>query len=98
MVARLAASLGVVMLSALSVGGLLSLAVWSIARRWRFPDVLPAEWTLATWSRQLGALAEPAWTTLVVALSATLVAFVLVAGCLENENRRRRRAGQGRSP
>jgi putative thiamine transport system permease protein len=90
---RLAAWAGVAVLFGCSLGCLFALALWSVARRWRFPDALPQSWSLGRWPDQLAALAGPTWTTLAVGLAATGVALALVAGCLENESRRQRRPG-----
>ena len=92
---RLAAWAGIAVLFGCSLGSLLGLALWSVARRWRFPDALPQSWSLARWPDHLAALAEPTWTTLAVGVAATAVAIALVAGCLENESRRHRRPGPG---
>jgi putative thiamine transport system permease protein len=92
---RLAAWAGVAILFGCSLGCLLGLALWSIARRWRFPDALPQSWSLARWPDQLAALAQPTWTTLVVGVAAAGVAIALVAGCLENESRGQHRPGPG---
>jgi putative thiamine transport system permease protein len=92
---RLAAWGGVAVLFGFASGSLLGLALWSIARRWPFPDALPDSWSLGGWSDRLAALAGPTWTTLVVGAIATAVAIALVAGCLENEARRQRRPGPG---
>jgi putative thiamine transport system permease protein len=73
---------------ALSAGGLLCLALWSLSARWPFPDALPREWTLDIWARQAVALGGPAASTLGLALAATLAALALSLACLENEQRR----------
>ncbi|MCM0019591.1 MAG: ABC transporter permease [Tagaea sp.] len=70
----------------LAIASLLGVAVWSFASSWRFPDDLPAAWTLENWLR--ASLAGPAWTTLGVAACATGLALVLAISCLENETRR----------
>ncbi|MEE8271553.1 MAG: ABC transporter permease subunit, partial [Alphaproteobacteria bacterium] len=64
-----------------------SLAIWSVAGRWRFPDPVPSVWSLDNWRRSLDALVWPGGTTLAVGLAATAVALVLVTGCLEYEKR-----------
>jgi putative thiamine transport system permease protein len=74
---------------------LASMALWSIARQWRYPDVLPSQWTLDTWSRQAANLATPGWNTVLVGALATVIALVLVIACLENEQRRSLRVGSG---
>ena len=71
----------------LSLAALAGMALWSIAHRWRFPDVLPSTWTLGTWQRALPSLAEPAWTTAVAAVIAAVIAVALTIGCLEHEKK-----------
>lgn len=84
-------------LAARAVGGavaganLLAVAMliaWSLASSWRFPDIAPAGWTLATWSAQGAELRDPLLTTIAVACTATMLAIALVVACLENERRR----------
>ncbi len=92
---RAAAWIGLALLFGLSLGSLLSLAVWSVAGRWRFPEPWPEQLSADRWLAHPGRLLEPAWTTLAVGAVAALVALVLVTGCLENESRRRRPPGAG---
>ncbi|MPZ08863.1 MAG: ABC transporter permease subunit [Kiloniellaceae bacterium] len=73
---------------ALAAAGLLGLALWSVTRRWRYPDVLPSAFSLETWARQAPEVAAIAGTTLATGLAAAAIALVLVLGCLENEQRR----------
>jgi putative spermidine/putrescine transport system permease protein len=59
---------------------LLPLAVWSVASGWRFPDLVPQDWSLRGWRHALspasGVLAA-AWTsTLVAGLTTALAALV----------------------
>ncbi|HSR71019.1 MAG TPA: ABC transporter permease, partial [Kiloniellales bacterium] len=70
---------------ALAGGAILSLAIWSVTRRWRYPDALPSEWSLETWRRHGDALLWTGGTTLVLGLAAAIAALILVLGCLENE-------------
>jgi putative thiamine transport system permease protein len=93
--ARLAAWVGIALLLGLALGSVLSLAVWSVAGPWRFPDAWPAAVSLEGWTERLHLVLRPAWTTLAIGLATTLVALLLVAGCLENEGRQRRRPGRG---
>ena len=81
----------------LAMFAMLGMALWSFAASWRFPQALPAAFTLANWQRQLGDLQRPALTTLAVALAATLIALVLTVACLENEAGRVRRGAGPRS-
>ncbi len=58
---------------------LLPLVVWSLARGWRFPDLLPADWTLAAWAHVLlpgSGVIESLGVTLLVAALATLLAVL----------------------
>lgn len=62
------------------VAPLIPLAIWSFARGWYFPDLLPQVWTLAAWdyalsdaSGVLGAL----WTTTGIAAASALLALCL---------------------
>jgi putative thiamine transport system permease protein len=93
--AKLAAGSGIVLLIGLALGSVLSLALWSVAGPWRFPDAWPAALSLDGWTHRLHLVAKPAWTTLAIGLATTLVALLLVAGCLENESRQRQRPGRG---
>lgn len=81
----------IIFLFGLGAVGLLSMAVWSIAHRWRFPDAIPAEWTLKNWMDRTQNVEEPVFVTLVVAIVSVAVAVWLVVGCLENEQRRGQR-------
>ncbi len=75
----------------LGVGGLLVMALWSLADRWRWPDALPASLTLDTWARQVQRAMETGWTTLALGLAAAGLALLLVLGCLEHEQQGGRR-------
>lgn len=59
---------------------LLPLLVWSFARGWRFPDLLPREWSLQAWdvalSSRSGVLESLGVTVLVAALSTGLAILV----------------------
>ncbi|MSO89548.1 MAG: ABC transporter permease [Rhodospirillaceae bacterium] len=83
------------LLLAVSALSLLAMGLWSVAESWRFPDLLPTGWSLATWTRQAAGLWWPARTTMVLALVSTLIAMVLALACLENEQRRGLHPGIG---
>ncbi|MEJ7688523.1 MAG: ABC transporter permease subunit [Variovorax sp.] len=74
-------------LAVLAVVSMLGMLLWSVATPWRFPDAFPSGLTLDTWARQSGQLAGPAWTTLWVGVTSTVLALVLTLACLENESR-----------
>jgi putative thiamine transport system permease protein len=81
---------------ALGLAALVPLLVWSLARRWRFPDAWPARWSLARWHGQAEALGNAWGNTLILASLATGLALVLVVLSLEKEARYGRRlSGQG---
>ena len=64
------------------------LVIWSFAWRWRFPDNLPAEWSMRFWTKGSEQLQEPVWNTVRTGFMASLAALLLVIGCLENERSR----------
>lgn len=74
-------------LMALAGLALLGIALWSLAAQWRYPEALPAGWTLAHWQRQAQALQGPVVATLSIGAAATFIALVLTLACLENEAR-----------
>lgn len=74
---------------------LLALALWSVARQWRYPEVVPSQWTADTWARQASTLLDPGWNTVLIGALATLIALALVVACLENEQRRSLHVGSG---
>lgn len=74
-------------------GGLALLALWSVAGFWRFPDLAPQEFTLQTWTRNLPGMAAPLSTTLFLGLAATVLATLLVTGCLLREGQTGRSGG-----
>jgi putative spermidine/putrescine transport system permease protein len=73
------------LLAALALGGwlilpILPLAIWSLAHGWRFPDLLPTDWSAKAWafalSSQSGVLQSFALTTF-IALATTLLAALV---------------------
>ncbi|MGS4944795.1 ABC transporter permease [Meridianimarinicoccus sp. RP-17] len=78
--------------SALAVlGGLATLALWSFAGYWGFPDPLPAFAGSKNWMRHGPGLRDAAADTTLVAGIAVALAVILVLGCLEAEHRTGRR-------
>lgn len=74
----------------LSMAGML---LWSIAVEWRFPDAVPAVFSLEAWARLEQDLARPFRFTIGIGVTATLLALLLVLLCLEHEDRVGRRPG-----
>ncbi|MEQ9447627.1 MAG: ABC transporter permease subunit, partial [Rhodospirillaceae bacterium] len=70
---------------AVSVGSFLALVAWSFAGAWRFPDALPATFSLDAWFRHGTALGGHLITTMILAFSSAGIALFVVIGCLENE-------------
>ncbi|WP_425403444.1 ABC transporter permease [Hwanghaeella sp.] len=68
-------------------GSLLGMAIWSMARQWRFPDALPSEWSLANWMRRADTMIELGGTTVTVGLASAGIALFLAVACLEHEKR-----------
>ncbi len=90
------AGLGAMSLSAALVfAGLATLAIWSVAGLWQFPDALPSAFTLRTWQNALPRIGAPLATTLVVAAAATLVAVAVAVLCLSREDATGRTGGRG---
>jgi putative thiamine transport system permease protein len=77
-----------------NAASLFVLIAWSFAGPWRFPEALPAAFTLATWQAQVQAIATPAAATLTVALATTALAMALALACLEAEQHHGFRPGQ----
>jgi putative spermidine/putrescine transport system permease protein len=59
---------------------LIPLAIWSFAKGWRFPDLLPQQWTLTAWqialSDRAGVL-DALWLTTAIAAITTLLAILI---------------------
>lgn len=64
---------------------LLALIVQSIAKRWRFPESLPAEISWQYWHKGLLYAQDPLLITVLVGGVAVAIATILVIGCLEYE-------------
>lgn len=89
-----AALAAVGVLALLAALSMLGMALWSVARQWRFPQAWPAPFTWEHWQRQSSQWAQPALTTLWVGTLATAIAAALCIACLENEASLRRRVSE----
>lgn len=76
------------------LAGLAALAVWSVAARWVYPDMLPEALTVRSWSRFGPDMLATTGDTLLLAAVATTVSLILVIGCLEAEVRHGLTLGQ----
>lgn len=79
-------ALAVCGMGALSI---LGMVIWSFAKRWRYPDVLPSAVSLDSWMRQTNSILNAGLNTLTIGFAAAAIATVLVVACLENERRQR---------
>jgi putative thiamine transport system permease protein len=68
----------------------ISLALWSLASLWRFPDLWPASLTLDHWVRLSAGLFVPFSNTLIIACLSGLMALIVSLVCLETQVRNRR--------
>lgn len=66
---------------------LATLALWSVAGLWPFPNTMPDTLTLRTWVQAGPDLASTAAQTLGIAALSTAIALTLVLACLEAEHR-----------
>lgn len=71
----------------ISIASLLLLLIWSVTRRWRFPDAYPSAWALDNWLSGGHRLIDPALSTLTIAAAATALAIVAAIAWLELERR-----------
>jgi putative spermidine/putrescine transport system permease protein len=59
---------------------LVPLAIWSVAHGWRFPDLLPRDWSLKAWTYALSetsGVLYSLWTTSLIALATTAIAALV---------------------
>lgn len=84
-----AASLVVLLLMMIGALAMLALAVWSLAWRWTFPQLLPESWSLQSWMSHARQWAEPLANTLWLAVLTTALSLMLAIAWLEAEDRAR---------
>ncbi|MGB0956873.1 MAG: ABC transporter permease [Litorivicinus sp.] len=68
---------------------LISLPIWSLAQRWRFPDAWPSAWTLRFWVNRWDQLGELLSHTLILGVASTALAVLAAVVWLELERLRR---------
>ncbi len=69
----------------LSVSAMLMLLLWSVARRWRFPNALPTQWTAENWLSRSDLVLNPLLCTLSFALFVVVFATGSAIAWLESE-------------
>ncbi|GHF03529.1 ABC transporter permease [Aliiroseovarius zhejiangensis] len=74
--------------------GLLSLAIWSVAGFWSFPDLVPDQLTARNWVRHYSSSQDAFFETMLIAITAVAIGLILTIGCLETEHRRNLRLTQ----
>ena len=79
--------------AALVFAGLATLALWSVAGLWQFPEALPSEFTLRTWMNVLPRVGGPLATTLIVAAASAAIAVAVAILHLSREGRAGRQRG-----
>ena len=71
----------------ISICSLVIIVIWSFTRRWRFPDAMPATWTLDNWAGSGRGLVDPAFSTLSIAVATASIAMLAAIAWLELERR-----------
>jgi len=66
-------------------GSLLALLSNAFAGPWRYPWALPSSWTIHHWANSLSDLSTPLFNTVIISVSSTLIALLLVVATLESE-------------
>src|SRR5690606_23226112 len=78
--------------AAVVIAGLATLAVWSVAGLWQFPDALRKGFTFKSWIAAGPRIVRPLATALLVALFSPLLAVALTLICLAREDETGRKA------
>ena len=66
-------------------GSILALLANAFAGPWRYPSALPSSWTIQHWANSLSDLSTPLFNTVLISVSSTLLALLLVVATLESE-------------
>ncbi len=90
---RILASISMTASALIVFGGLVVLAIWSIAGLWQFPNSLPNTLSLRSWNTTLPALARPFWTTVILGIAAVLISVFITIACLAREQQTGRSGG-----
>ncbi|MCD4721204.1 MAG: hypothetical protein K8S13_15295 [Desulfobacula sp.] len=74
------------------------LVIWSLTWQWRFPDFLPAAWTLKLWAKGLVSSFDPVMTTLLTGMASAFIGLILTIGCLEHDvNSKKNQIGKNKT-
>ncbi|WP_413699397.1 ABC transporter permease [Psychromonas sp. KJ10-10] len=66
---------------------LIMIVIWSVAKRWSFPHILPSHWSLQFWQAELPYLFDTFITSISLAVLSASIALLLVLVLLEVNNR-----------
>lgn len=66
---------------------LIMIIIWSVAKRWSFPHILPSHWSLQFWRAELPYLFDTFITSISLAIFSSSIALLLVLILLEVNNR-----------
>ncbi|MCH7370573.1 MULTISPECIES: ABC transporter permease [Aeromonas] len=80
---------GALGLLAINLLVLAALLLWSLTRRWPFPDGLPSQWSGHHWLVLLPSLGPLLWQSLWLAIASAGISLLLVVLCLEAQRDRR---------
>ncbi|MEH6444185.1 MAG: hypothetical protein V7784_09820 [Oceanospirillaceae bacterium] len=81
--AKVCAYIALFIISASSFLSIAALVVWSFSRQWRFPDLLPALWSIKNWQKSWGQLTEPLFNTALIGISSGFLALVVCIAVLQ---------------
>ncbi|MFK8080471.1 MAG: ABC transporter permease [Granulosicoccus sp.] len=84
---RIVGKMLAIFMVAISIASLAVVLIWSITRRWRFPDAWPSKWAFDSWIANGHSLVEPAVSTLTIAAAAASLAMFAAIAWLELERR-----------
>lgn len=60
-----------------SLAASLLLVIWSFAQRWRFPDLLPSQWSLSFWAQEWPYLQDSLQNSIIIGLITSILATLL---------------------
>ncbi|MGY3942673.1 ABC transporter permease [Aeromonas tecta] len=81
-------SIGIAILLIINALVLASLLLWSLTRRWSFPDLLPSQWSGQHWRDLLPSLGPLLGQSLLLALASAALSLLLVVIYLETQHER----------
>ena len=65
-------------------GALLCIVLWSFAWRWRFPSLLPVEFSFRSWEKALPHLTDPLMNSFFIGLLSSVASMIIVVTLLEH--------------